>query len=167
MRTGLSQRGWNNVLIFASLFMIVLFNSTHQRFVSNENSKVKRTLISSNSLIQNIDYNGLRFERIGASWRTVSSITLDKELMPDKIIAHWTDVTIEVLENEPEINSLNSRLAASVDVLGTKQTHIFEFITDNDLGLVYIFDHSSTQWMMIDQSQLALFIPLVLVNITS
>ena len=167
MRTGLSQRGWNNVLIFASLFMIVLFNSTHQRFVSNENNTVKRTLIDSNSLIQNIDYNGLRFERIGANWRTVSSITLDKELMPADIISHWTSTSIELLTNEPAINSSNTRLPISVDVLGTKQTLIFEFIIDNDLGLVYVFDHHLAQWMMIDQSQLPLFIPLVLLNITS
>jgi hypothetical protein len=71
------------------------------------------------------------------------------------------------LTNEPAINSSNTRLPISVDVLGTKQTLIFEFIIDNDLGLVYVFDHHLAQWMMIDQSQLPLFIPLVLLNITS
>jgi len=170
MRTGLTQRGWNNVLIFASLFMIVLFNSTHQRFVSNENDKVTRTLIESASLVQNIDFNGLRFERIGTGWRTVTTLDIETEpdaksqLGPSEIIQHWATSSIETLENEPAINTSNIRFPIAVDVIGQKQTQIFEFIIDNDVGVVYIFDHLLGQWMILDQQQLSLYIPAVLLT---
>lgn len=166
MKTGLTQRGWNNVLIFASLFMIVLFNSTHQRFVSNDNDKVKRTLIESSSLLQNIDFNGLRFERIGAGWRTVSNLDLYSDVNPMSIIQHWAELPIETLENDPEINSSNTRFPITVDVIGKSRSQIFEFIIDNNAGVVYIFDHSAAQWMIVDQQHLTLYIPTVLLTTT-
>jgi hypothetical protein len=167
MKTGLTQRGWNNVLIFASLFMIVLFNSTHQRFVSNDNDKIKRTLIESLSLLQNIDFNGLRFERIGSGWRTLTQVDIQTKMSPETIIQHWAEQPIEILENEPAINSSNSRFPISLDMIGQQQTQVFEFIIDNNAGVVYIFDHNIAQWLIIDQSQLALFIPAVLLNLNN
>lgn len=167
MKTGLTQRGWNNVLIFASLFMIILFNSTHQRFVSNENSSVKRSLIESSQFVQNIDFNGLKIERIGNAWRTVTQVPFKQKVDAGNMTQNWTQQLVTVLEQPPEVAQSHSRLPVSVDIIGPTSGLIFEFIVEPALSVVYIFDHQNNQWMVIEQTQLSLFVPSFLFTVTS
>lgn len=167
MKTGLTQRGWNNVLIFASLFMIILFNSTHQRFVSNENSNVKRSLIEPSQFVQNIDFNGVKIERIGNAWRTVTQVPFKQQLDAENITQNWTQQLVTVLAQPPKVAHSQSRLPVAVDIIGATSGLIFEFIVEPELAVVYIFDHQNDQWMIIEQAQLSLFVPRFLFTVTS
>ena len=72
----LSQRAWNNVIIFSMLLLILLFSSTSNFLTSNE-TDLEQTLllVPENSLIMTLDFASQKIERIGRGWRVVGGET--------------------------------------------------------------------------------------------
>lgn len=161
MRLGLSQRGWNNVLIFASLFMIVLFNVTHQKFIANGESDTMTTLISPNSIIQSIDYSGLKFERLGAGWRTVSELPIDDTSANDFAQA-WRSLLVKPLMSSPDTRQVDLNFPIAIYTTGSDQIWVFEILTTNDSA--YIQNKNSGQWHQITANDLSKLVPSFLIQ---
>ena len=72
----LSQRAWNNVIIFSMLLLILLFSSTSNFLTSNEMDPDQTLLlVPENSLIMTLDFASQKIERIGRGWRVVGGET--------------------------------------------------------------------------------------------
>ena len=63
----LSKRGFNNVVIFAMLGMIFLFNL--DRFVPQSQQPVSLPLLPENAHVLKIEQSGYKLERVGQQWR--------------------------------------------------------------------------------------------------
>lgn len=160
----LTKRGWNNVLIFATLFMIVLFNSTHQKFVEGDNSIEKASLIPADAIIQVIDYSGVKFERIGSNWRTQSAVTGVEELNAEQIVTNWQSLPLERLANSPEISANSYSLPVLVQAIGLDSQQIFIIHVDVGAGLVYLHNKVNGNWYLSSLNELPLFVPSVLLK---
>jgi hypothetical protein len=82
----LSRTGWNNVIIFSVMIIILLINATNNKLFPNEDheNKAERLILPLHSVILtlSIDFPAKQqalFERIGRNWQlTAKGILLDK-----------------------------------------------------------------------------------------
>lgn len=65
----LSKRGWNNVLIFATLLLIILFHQSGEFFNQAPVSSQSQSLLPEDVPVMKIDFGTHRLERIGQGWR--------------------------------------------------------------------------------------------------
>ena len=162
MRIRLSQRGWNNVLIFACLFLIMLFNSTEQIFSEKEPEAIQ-PLLPANSLIQSINFNGIKFERIGSSWRVLTQITLSQELIAEDYIQHWHQAEFGII-NQPEHYKSAAMFPVIVWLAGESKGLVYEFFISQQDQQYYLYNPSVQQWQQLAPSQLPKLIPDILLS---
>lgn len=91
---GLSRKGWNNVLIFACMGMIILFNLMNDKLVANAEGEVV-SILPEQSMILTLDYPQFSIERLGTSWRITPSESLEQDNVAPLIEA-WLKLSGEV-----------------------------------------------------------------------
>ncbi len=128
----LSRTGWNNVIIFSVMIIILLINATNDKLFPNEETGAsgERLILPQHSVILtlSIDFSEsqqLLLERVGRSWQlTAKGITLEKsEQQIEQMMFAWqqssglvqaadilidSDLGIEVqiaLAGEPEVRT--------------------------------------------------------------
>lgn len=98
----LSKRGWNNVLIFACLGMIIVFNLMSDKLIDNAEGDIV-SILPEQSMILTLEYPNVSVERLGTSWR----VTPTENIAPsrvNKIINAWLALTGELsIETSDEI----------------------------------------------------------------
>ena len=160
----LSNRGWNNVLIFATLFMIILFNSTHQKFVEGDSDTEYLPLVPAQAIIQVIDYSGIKLERIGSNWRVQSAIEPLPEVDADALVTNWQSVTFQTLASRPELSVSAYSLPVLVQALGLDSQLIFLIHVEPESGLVYVHNKLSDAWWIGSSEQLPQLVPSTLLK---
>jgi len=84
----LSQRGWNNVIIFAMLFMILLFNSSNNLLIGNAEEGLEQSLLPTGVPIMVVDFAQYKVERIGRGWRSSPKLSMN-EVQLGEMIERW------------------------------------------------------------------------------
>ncbi|WP_111976860.1 hypothetical protein [Algibacillus agarilyticus] len=88
----LTRKGWNNVLIFSSLAMILIFNGVHQKILGSvEQTGDQVSVLPTDQILLTLDVPGYSIERIGRSWRTNPDKGLEAALL-EKTIASWVNL---------------------------------------------------------------------------
>jgi len=90
----LSKRGWNNVLIFACLGMIIIFNLMSGKINDNAEGSIV-SVLPEQSIILTLEYPNVSVERLGTSWRINPSNVLATDGV-ENIINAWLALTGEV-----------------------------------------------------------------------
>ncbi|MCU4677585.1 hypothetical protein N7931_18360 [Catenovulum sp. 2E275] len=110
----LSRRGWNNVLIFSTLFMIFLFNGLHHKLLDNtDKSMIKKNLLPATELILTLDLPGISIERVGRGWRSVPEKNLSTEQL-QQIMVNWQSLEVKTLmpdQSQPFTNQQPDKVA--------------------------------------------------------
>ncbi|WP_143870416.1 hypothetical protein [Catenovulum sediminis] len=95
----LSRAGWNNVLIFASLIMIFLFNGLHMNFGQQAASdKQNIAVLPANQHILTIDFPGYSIERVGRDWRIVAAEHIP--LQAQNVVQAWQALSATVVAQD-------------------------------------------------------------------
>ena len=144
----LSNRGWNNVLIFATLFMIVLFNTTHQKFVAGDDDIERQSLVPETAIIQVIDYSGVRLERIGSNWRVQSALDDLPELNSQQLVANWQSMQFEFITSEPDLSANSYSLPVLIQAIGLDSQLLFMVHIEPDSQLVYFHNKVTQKWQI-------------------
>lgn len=160
----LTKRGWNNVLIFATLFMIVLFNSTHQKFVAGDEDSEKLPLVSADAIIQVVDYSGIKFERIGSNWRIQSAIETEQNAEPEQMVNFWQTLMFETLPNVPDLSVDSYSLPVLVQAIGLDSQQVFIIHIEPTSGLVYFHNKVSDLWWLGSVNELQQLVPAILLK---
>jgi hypothetical protein len=109
----LTQKAWNNVLIFSMLILIVLLNYD-RLFGSAEGGT--QAVVKESDFIVSLQINQMTFERIGTGWRVMAPTEAQLPNMQsediDALIAQWQRALIR-----PSPENLASELTASPDYL--------------------------------------------------
>lgn len=69
----LSSKAWNNVIIFAMLFMVYLFSISNKFIVENKSNDKVHFLLPEHSVIMQIHFAEVKLERVGQTWRSTGS----------------------------------------------------------------------------------------------
>lgn len=93
----LSKTAWNNVIIFSTLILIVLFNFSSNLLNSNaEQHHTLTNLIPVERVITTIQYEQAKVERIGQGWRVKFAQAQQTDL--SQLVNHWMQARIELFD---------------------------------------------------------------------
>jgi len=122
----LSRTGWNNVIIFSVMIIILLINATNDRLFPEGGSGNDNTLLPEHSIILTLainfsDNRQLAFERVGRAWQMTSQgllVDLSNQQI-DQLMLAWQqgsgllqadDILVEGLKGiEVLINTATSK----------------------------------------------------------
>jgi hypothetical protein len=122
----LSQKAWNNVLIFAMLILIVIFNYD-RLFPIDDNGS--RTIVGENEFILSMQINVLSFERIGTGWRVSAPSENDLPDMQsediDALVTQWQRAMLSPSSEmlSPDITA-NPQYIVSIWIAGAKNPQV-------------------------------------------
>lgn len=99
----LSSRAFNNIVIFAMLGMIMLFNL--DAWLPKPSIHNKTRLINEQDMLLRIDMNDGRIERIGTDWRLVADKNVPVPLAGDAYnwVQQWQDAELTPVNAIPAI----------------------------------------------------------------
>mgnify|MGYP007022321588 CR=1 FL=1 len=122
----LGRTGWNNVIIFAMLIMIFLFNGLHHKIISSSDDETTQSLLPANSAVLTYQYSDFKIERIGTSWRTNKQLNLDIELLD----LNWRQASGEMI---PVVDEKSLALASvELYIAGYDRSLVFDVFTTPD-----------------------------------
>ncbi|WP_416306868.1 hypothetical protein [Neptunicella sp. SCSIO 80796] len=146
----LSRRGWNNVLIFACLFMILLFSTSNRILLQNEEQSQSQLLLPESSEIMAIDYGTHKIERIGRGWRSVPVLDMDESQLND-IASHWQQAIVA----KPMSGQLAQPYIVTLWLAGQEQGSVYKLLPQGNDILV----QHQQQLYLLTQHSLSDFIP--------
>ena len=120
----LSQRAWNNVIIFAMLAMILLFNLSDIFKGSDYDAQSIRPLLPRDAVIMTIDYGDWKIERIGQGWRRTPAGPENVAL--SDIITQWQAATLQSARTDIVMPD-SLPVVVVVWLAGEGQGRVFEF----------------------------------------
>lgn len=141
----LSRTGWNNVIIFSVMTIILLINATNDKLFPNEESGTngEQLILPQHSVILtlSVDFSEKQhvlLERVGRSWHlTAQGITLEKtEQQIEQMMFAWQQSSGLVQAAEIMIDS-DQGVAVQIALAGESEVRTFILYPLNDQLLVY------------------------------
>lgn len=126
----LSRRGWNNVLIFATLLLILLFNQSG-KFLSDPTAPDAAHLLPTDIPVMKIEFGSHQLERVGQGWRLRPSSALSEAELA-QIVQRWQTAEPLLLGE----GSLASGLVVVIWLAGEEQGRVFGLQQRDDGVLV-------------------------------
>lgn len=129
----LSKRAWNNVIIFAMLIMIVMFNMTNNILTGSVEQQSEFGLLPDDAVLMTLEFGPDKIERIGKGWRSTRLQVAEAEL--EQIVLHWQNARMIV--SEPV--DTQQAIIAVAWLAGEKKGRVYQFV-DNTDGLKLMLD---------------------------
>lgn len=148
----LGKKGWNNVIIFSMLFMVLLFNGMHKKIMTADEQSSQVSVLPVDNFILTIEFNTLKLERIGKSWRTSPASNHSQEKM-QSIVDTWVNLTGESMPEGFSFSGANhTPVVATVWLAGHEQAKVFALY--EELNTLYIHDVKQKQWIAVENAHL-------------
>lgn len=145
----LGRTAWNNVIIFAMLLMIFLFNGLHHKILSSDESSQEQSIIPENSTVLLYQYPTVKIERIGTGWRASKALDYDLSLLD----VDWRQAQGKLLEGEFD-NALTLE-HVTIHLAGIESPITYQLIKmDEQYGLV---DNQQRILLLSEQQRMLLF----------
>ncbi len=149
----MSRRGWNNVLIFVSIFMILLFSGVHQKLLNNSAlSDEDIPLLPSHHVILTLDLPNYSIERSGKQWQLRPYKELDQAEL-GLVIKTWISARSRVVP-EQDASMLNETKrpdwVAIAWFAGQAKGYVLAFYHTDKYLLVY--DQQREQWLQLERN---------------
>ncbi len=153
----LSRKGWNNVLIFAVLGMIFIFNFSHKLMMEPKSFKTdSSSILPEHTMVLSMEAPDYIIERVGRSWRSKPAIGLQPEQLA-KVIYHWSTMSLPLYKAE----------VGQLPVSQFSQKYIFWLagveepmtITLYQLEQGFIIANWREQLLLLDEASLASLLP--------
>jgi hypothetical protein len=145
----LSQKGWNNVLIFGVLIIIFLFNFSHKLLLK---PKVhERTLINNDVIIVEIKTPDFSIKRDGRSWISQPNLGLSEHQLT-LLVQNWQKIP---LPTQAAIIQPNNAFIMQVYTANEAQPIIVKLIQQ---GENYLLQTDETMSLFLSAQQLPLFL---------
>ena len=120
----LSQRAMNNVVIFAMLVMIALFNLNS--FLPKPKISDIQPLLPADAYILKIEHNGNTLERNGQQWRQVSSKGL-LSISGSEQLANWQNARLQEITLAADAFQSVEPMVVVVWLAGQSNGQVFAF----------------------------------------
>ncbi|MBU2869541.1 hypothetical protein [Colwellia sp. E2M01] len=149
----LSKTGWNNVIIFSVMIIILMINVTNDKlFPDNENSTHAEQLILPEHaviLTMSVEYSASQqvfIERVGRSWQlTTQGLTLEKSQQQiEQMMFAWQQ-SIGLVQAADIVIDEKQGLTVNIALAGETQIRTYTLYPLNDQLLIY--QHQEDQWL--------------------
>lgn len=141
----LSRTGWNNVIIFSVMIIIILINATNDKLFPNEGRSTngERLILPQHSVILTLSIDlsenqHVLLERVGRTWQlTTKGITLEKtEQQIEQMMYAWQQSSGLVQAAEIMIDSAQG-MTVNIALAGESEIRTFILYPLDDQLLVY------------------------------
>jgi len=152
----LSQKAWNNVLIFSMLALIVLLN--YERLFESADSDIQ-PIVKESDFIVSLQINQMTFERIGTGWRVMAPSEAELPNMQsediDALIAQWQRALIrpspdilpaEITSSPPYLVNVWLAGEKSAKVIGLLEVESTTYVISE--GELYLLDFPTLARML-------------------
>ncbi|MDC8831835.1 hypothetical protein [Alteromonas gilva] len=147
----MSKRAFNNVVIFAMLGMIFLFNL--DRFVPESKLPANQPLLPEGVYVLKIEQHSQKLERVGQQWRFVG-LNESLSTSPEQHIQAWRDAVIQA-SKPPRSVDQTEPLVAVVWVAGQAQGLVYAFVKQDQNLWVNV----DSQWYIVVNQRLDQLLP--------
>ena len=98
----LSRKAWNNVIIFAMLLMIFLFNASNNFLTGSDNDQQSRGLLPEHSVLMTLQSNGRELQRIGTGWRVIPPAEIEQQKLQAVVTSWQTSIMTSIQNPNPK-----------------------------------------------------------------
>jgi hypothetical protein len=144
----LSRTGWNNVIIFSVMIIIIFLNFTNDKLFRRDQSGAYSqdiSLFSEPAVILSLSINKLiTIERLGKSWRITPIKHNLSEQAVEQMMLSWQRATGTTATLKYDL-SMQTATLVSVVVAGKEQAYELSLYPTQDQLL--IFNQQSKQWL--------------------
>lgn len=150
----LSRTGWNNVIIFSVMIIIIMINATNEKLFPEEagqHSSAEQKILPEHSVVLTLsilvsEKTSLHFARVGRSWQLTSkglAVNLTEQQI-EQLMFSWQQSSGLVQADDVVIEQ---SLATEVHIAlaGVEQTLVYWLYPLNDQLLIY--NQSSDVWL--------------------
>jgi hypothetical protein len=106
----LSQKGWNNVMIYTVLILVALFIGLPE-YLKQGRNEPQPQLISASQTLLALHFPKHQIERAGPNWRSQPAVLTEDQLTV--LLQHWQQTT---LPDKSPIDPINPQLISEVSV---------------------------------------------------
>lgn len=163
----LSRTGWNNVIIFSVMIIILMINATNDKLFPSEDNdnKSEQLILSAHSVILTlaIDYSAnqqVLFERVGRSWQlTTKGMIVDKtDQQIEQMMFAWQQSSGLVQAADIVIDSERG-IPVQIALAGDVQAKAFTLYPLTDQLLIY--QHQDKIWLSLPSTLAQQLLPVV------
>lgn len=152
----MSQKAWNNVLIFSMLILIIIFN--YDRLFPTDKDAVQ-PIVAENEFILSMQINQLSFERIGTGWRVSAPSEDDIPSMLsediDALVMQWQRALLRQTANElaQEVTA-SPQYIVSIRLAGQKNAKVIGLLQADGIsyaiysGDLYLLDFPNLEQLL-------------------
>ncbi len=149
----LSRTGWNNVIIFSVMIIILVINATNNKLFPNEDSenKAEQLILPQHSLIVTVaidlsENKQVLFERVGRSWQlTAKGIIVDKtDQQIEQMMFAWQQSSGLVQAADIVIDN-EQGVTVQIALAGDAKAKTFTLYPLADQLLIYL--HQEKMWL--------------------
>lgn len=145
----LSKKGWNNVLIFAVLIIMFIFNFSHKLLLSPKVSE--RTIIDKQLTIVELHTPDFTIKRIGRSWISKPEMRLSQQQLTS-LMHNWQHLKLTV---QPVLKNPKNPFVIQVYNSDQEQPTIVQLIQQGENYLLQIDNETS---LFLETKQLPLLL---------
>lgn len=150
--TRISPKIMNNIVIFAMLLMILLFNL--DRFLPQPDAPQLRPLLPPDAYVLRIEQGQYKLERAGQGWRQ-SQLDAPVDITPATQLQAWQQGQLAPLDNVPEAVNQLAPLVVVVWLAGYNQGQVFAFYPTAEATFV----KADQQWFRLKAVSLPTLLP--------
>ncbi len=161
----LSRTGWNNVIIFSVMIIILMINATNDKLFPNEENenKAEQLILPAHSVILTLTINlsenqQLLFERVGRTWQLTSKgIIVEKTTQQiEQMMFSWQQSS-GLLQAAEIIIDKTQGITVDIALAGQEQVKTFTLYPLADQLLIY--QHQQAQWLALPKSLIQQLLP--------
>ena len=151
----LSRRGWNNVLIFAVLAMMLVFQYSGKKIEGDESTSQYQAALPAHAVVLSMQFDNIQIQRVGSQLATLPELGLSQSQLK-QIIKAWETATFKPVINDIVIANLAYGINISF-VLANLSEPVTLILYQIDSG--YLLQNWQGQLLQIDESELQVLLP--------
>lgn len=151
----LSRRGWNNVLIFAVLAMMLIFQYSGKNMNSDDAVSQYQSALPSNAVILSMQFDNIQIQRVGSQLATKPEMGLSQSQL-QQIIKAWERATFKPVAEDVVIANLAYGINITFELVNLAEP-VTLILYQIDGG--YLLQNWQSQLLQIDDAELQVLLP--------
>lgn len=150
----LSRRGWNNVIIFVVLAMMMIFQYSGKKLNENKTPSYQ-TALPANAVILAMQLENMNIRRVGAELEMTPKSHLSQAQLA-KIVKTWETATFKSLPSDIQVENLAYGINISFTLANLAEP-VVVILYQIDNG--YLIQNWQNQLLQLDESELQVLLP--------
>jgi hypothetical protein len=151
----LSRRGWNNVLIFAVLAMMLIFQYSGNMLNQDSKAPLYQPALPANAVVLSMQFDNIQIRRVGRELEIKPAMRLTQAQL-QQIIKAWESATFKVLPADIAVTNLAYGVNLSFELANLSEP-VTLILYQVEGG--YLLQNWQQQLLQIDEAELQVLLP--------